>query len=117
MHELSLAEGICRTIVDQIGRRRLTVIRLDIGALSGVSAESLEFCLGEVARIEGLGQPRVGIRRIRPRLRCDCGREYEVEEVTDACPDCGGYQRQVIGGMELSVTSVDVIEEEKGHGG
>ena len=111
MHELSLAAGICRTIVEQIGVRRLTVIRLDIGALSGVSAESLEFCLGEVARIEGLGEPRVEVNHIRPRMRCACGSEYEVEEVTDACPDCRGYEREVIAGMELTVTSVDVVEE------
>ena len=117
MHELSLAAGICRTIVEQIGVRRLTVIRLDVGALSGVSPESLEFCLGEVARIEGLGAPRVEINRIRPRMRCACGREYEIDEVTDGCPDCHGFQRDVVAGMELTVTSVDVVEEGAFNGG
>jgi hydrogenase nickel incorporation protein HypA/HybF len=108
VHELSLAEGICRTIVEQVGRKRLAVIRLDVGVLSGVNADSLEFCLSEVARAEGLGEPAVETRTIKPQMRCTCGREYEAADLLDPCPDCAGYQRDVRGGMELVITSVDL---------
>lgn len=113
MHELSLAQGICRTIAQQTGRRRLAVIRLDLGGLSGVHAESLVFCLGEVARLEGLGQPAVEVNTITPTMRCACGREYAVRDILDPCPACGGYDREAIGGMDLTVTSVDLFEDEE----
>jgi len=117
VHELSLAQGICRTIIERVGQRRLAAIRLDVGALSGVNADSLEFCLGEVARIEGLGAPTVVINRIAPAMRCACGRDYTVEDILDACPDCGGYEREVVAGMELTVTSVDLPDEDEPNDG
>lgn len=115
MHELSLAQGICRRIIERIGRKRLGVIRLDVGVLSGVEAQSLEFCLGEVARLDGLGEPAVEITRITPAMRCACGRTYEADDLLEACPDCGGYERDVVGGTELTVTSVDVLDEGVGN--
>ena len=45
-------------------------------------------------------------------MRCACGREYQAEDILDPCPACGGYQREVTAGMELTVTSVDIAEEE-----
>jgi hydrogenase nickel incorporation protein HypA/HybF len=113
VHELSLAQGICHMISERVGRRRLAAIRLEVGALSGVNADSLEFCLGEVARIEGLGEPTIEIDPVTPRMRCACGREYPVEDILDACPDCGGYERQVVAGTELTVTSVDLPDEDE----
>ena len=112
MHELSLAQSICRAIVERTGRVPLATIRLKVGVLSGVVPDSLEFCLGEVARLEGLGEPRVEIELVQPILRCACGREYTAEDILQACPVCGGYQREVVAGTDLTVTSVDVLTEE-----
>lgn len=111
MHELSLAQGICRTIAERVGSRPLAVIRLDVGALSGVNAGSLEFCLGEVARLEGLGEPAVAITEIPARMRCACGHEYEAEIIIEPCPACGGYEREVAAGTEFVVTSVDLQDD------
>jgi len=117
VHELSLAQGICRMIAERLGRRRLATIRLDVGVLSGVNADSLQFCLGEVARLEDLGEPTIEINQIAPRMRCECGREYRVEDILEACPACGGYEREVVAGTELTVTSVDIPDEEDAHAG
>ena len=53
MHEMSLAEGILQIVEETAahqGFKRVTEVRLEIGALSGVEIEALSFCLDVVLK-------------------------------------------------------------------
>jgi len=58
MHELSIADSILDLIERQIGgAQALAHVDLCVGPLSGVSADSLEFCFTTVAKQRGFGEP------------------------------------------------------------
>jgi hydrogenase nickel incorporation protein HypA/HybF len=107
MHEMSLAEGILQIIEDAAARQafsRVTEVRLEIGALSGVEVEALDFCLDVVLRDSLAEGARVILERIPGRGYClACGETVAVEARYDACPGCGSYQVQATGGTEMRV--------------
>ncbi len=112
MHELGIASDICRTVSDFSEGRRVESITVDVGILAGVAVEALDFCIREVARDMGLGEPEVTIRTVSATLLCACGHEYSVNDMLDGCPSCGGYQREVRRGMDIIVREVEI---DKGH--
>lgn len=82
MHERSLAEGIlqmCENAAAREGCRRVTEVRVEIGALAGIEVEALSFCLEVVLKGAspmgplgaGLGIPWLpGCSRLPVRALC-----------------------------------------------
>lgn len=107
MHEMSLAEGILQIVEDAAAKqafRKVTEVRLEIGALSGVEPEALTFCLEVVFRGSVAEGARVELERLPGQGYClDCGETVAVNALYDACPKCGGYQVQATGGAEMRV--------------
>ncbi|MEW5770253.1 MAG: hydrogenase maturation nickel metallochaperone HypA [Pseudomonadota bacterium] len=107
MHEMSLAEGILQIVEDAAGKHgftRVTEVRLEIGALSGVEVEALNFCLDVVLKGSVAEGARVEMERIPGRGYClGCGETVPIEALYDACPRCGSYQVQATGGTEMRV--------------
>ncbi len=107
MHEMSLAEGILQIVEDAAARQgfeRVTEVRLEIGALSGVEIEALSFCLDVVLRGSLADGARVALERLPGEGYClGCGETVEIAALYDACPRCGGYQVQATGGTEMRV--------------
>ena len=107
MHEMSLAEGILQIVEDAAGNqgfRRVTEVRLEIGALSGVEPEALTFCLDVVLRGSVADSARVELERLPGQGFClACGETVAVAALYDACPKCGSYQVQATGGTEMRV--------------
>ena len=112
MHEMSLCESILGIIGDEAekqGFHRVTRVRLEIGALSGVEVEAMRFgfdvvmlgSMAEGAELEIIELP--GTAWCLP-----CAREVEVAQRYDACPLCGGYQLQVTGGEEMRIKDLEV---------
>lgn len=107
MHEMSLAEGVLQIIEDnavQQGYRRVTEVRLVIGALSGVEMEAIAFCLDVVLKNSIADGANIELERVAGRGFClACGETVEIEALFDACPTCGRYQVQATGGMEMQI--------------
>lgn len=58
MHELAITEGIVAAVTDKLPDAKITLVRLEIGALSGVVADSVRFCFDlvtEGTNLEGAG--------------------------------------------------------------
>ena len=107
MHEMSLAEGILQIVedaaVDQ-GFNRVTEVRLEIGALSGVEVEALSFCMDMVLKGSVAEGARVEMERVPGQGFClSCGESVTIQALFDACPLCGSYQVQATGGTEMRV--------------
>ena len=44
MHELAITEGVVAAVTEKLPDTKITCVRLEIGALSGVVADSVRFC-------------------------------------------------------------------------
>jgi len=114
MHELTLSEGIVRTVLATPGVRedRLRAVSLKVGALSGASVGALEFCMGLVLEQKGLGAVAVRIEQVPARVRCACGHDYTTESLFAGCPACGGFARDVVEGRDVTIESAEVEDGE-----
>jgi hydrogenase nickel incorporation protein HypA/HybF len=110
MHEMALAESMIE-IVEQAARAhgatRVTEVRLELGALSRVESDALAFCFDAVTRGGVAEGARLDIVAIPGAAWCmPCGSRVGIERLGDACPRCGGYQLEVIGGDDMRVKDI-----------
>lgn len=115
MHELSLAGGIVKLVEDAAARdrfSRVSQLRLEAGALSGVEVRALRFALDAVAPGTCLEGATIEIEEPPGQAWClRCAATVEIASRTDACPRCGGHQIQPTGGTELRVLELLVHDD------
>ncbi|MCB9496151.1 MAG: hydrogenase maturation nickel metallochaperone HypA [Fibrobacteria bacterium] len=113
MHEVSIAESILDLIERQLGRpRELSEVAIRLGPLSGVSADSLDFCFPTVAFHKGFGSPILTLERTLVTIRCDaCGTTYHLPDPISPCPSCHSWHRTILGGDEFELLSATLSEE------
>ncbi|WP_368861258.1 hydrogenase maturation nickel metallochaperone HypA [Frankia sp. AgB32] len=130
MHELS----ICRSVADIVSRhaagRRVSRVRLRVGALRQVVPATLVHCWDlacagqpavDVAVLAGsvlagsvlTGSVLTGsvleVESVPARVRCRrCGEQRELVRPSICCPVCGTADVDLISGEEFLVTSFDV---------
>ncbi len=115
MHELSLAGGIVRLVEDAAARdhfTRVSQLRLEAGALSGVEVRALRFALDAVIPGTCLEGATIAIDEPPGSAWClRCAESVEIASRTDPCPRCGGHQIQPTGGTELRVLDLLVHDD------
>lgn len=111
MHEYGIAYDIVvtakRAALDN-NARYISTVFVDVGDLSMVNPEQVEFLFNTIIEDEPLfNKAKLICTRISPHTRCSCG--YEGCEIF-VCPDCG--QLPVIEkGKEVVVTRIEVEAE------
>ena len=114
MHEVALAEGILRIVQDAArrhGATRVATVTLEIGSLAHVEPRALEFCFDAVARGTPAEGARLAIESVPGVAWCmPCGERAPLAKLGDACPRCGSYQVQVVGGEEMRVRDITIAE-------
>jgi hydrogenase nickel incorporation protein HypA/HybF len=108
MHELAITESLVDAVTARLPGQRVTCVRLEIGALSGVVAESVRFCFDLVT--EGTCLEGAALEIAQPRAQCDCrscGTQFEPDGPIALCP-CGSADVTVLTGQQLTITSVQV---------
>ena len=91
----------------------MRVIRMKVGAFSGVVAESLEFCFSAVTAGTVLSEARLEIAAVPFRVRCEqCGQEFENDIGFVVCPQCAGTQTTIVSGRELQVSEIELDDNE-----
>jgi hydrogenase nickel incorporation protein HypA/HybF len=112
MHELSIALGIvdiAEKETKKAGASKVDIIELEIGALSGVELDSLDFIWPNAVEgtvLEGAKKEIDFVKAIGYCMECDI--EFPMEFVYDNCPNCKGYLKDVIKGKELRVKALEV---------
>ncbi len=108
MHELSLAYNLKEILLERCGNSTVVEVEIEVGSLSGVIPETLEFCANMVlAETFGDGV-RIVLTHKNAMVSCTCGQEYELEDILDPCPLCKGYNRVIIDGTDIILKSVEV---------
>ncbi|ABI57361.1 hydrogenase maturation nickel metallochaperone HypA [Alkalilimnicola ehrlichii MLHE-1] len=112
MHEMSLCEGILQILEEEARRQmfsRVRTVRLEVGELAGVELDAMYFGFDVVCRDTLADGARLEIVQRPGQAFClGCGERVAVRRRFDACPDCGSYQLQVIGGDELRIKDLEV---------
>ena len=112
MHEMSICESI-RDILEAEAASKafksVEVVRLEIGALSGVEPEALKFGFDVTMAGSVAANARLEIIEVPGEAWCMiCGKTVPVTARYDACPDCGSHQLQVTGGTEMKILELEV---------
>ena len=109
MHELSIAQGVVDICQMHAEGRRVLAVTLEIGALSGVVPEALEFCFEASTRGTLLEGARLDIDRVAATGLCrDCNRTLPIDAYFDPCPICGSSPLELLSGEELRVKDLEV---------
>jgi hydrogenase nickel incorporation protein HypA/HybF len=112
MHELSLTQGVVEAITDRLGDRRVVMVRLEIGKLSGVVVDSVRFCFDLVVAGTSLAGARLEVVEPGGRARCrDCGSEFRSDDPILLC-SCGSSDVEVLAGTELLIKAVQLAPGE-----
>jgi hydrogenase nickel incorporation protein HypA/HybF len=108
VHELAIAESVVETVAERLPGATVTCVHLEIGALSGVVADSIRFCFDLATEGTGLAGARLEITEPPARCRCRaCDAEFQPDSPVVLCP-CGSPDVAVLAGEELKIVSVQV---------
>jgi hydrogenase nickel incorporation protein HypA/HybF len=111
VHELSLCESIARAVTREAGGRRVSSVRLRIGALRQVVPDTLVYCWSITSRGPVLDGSVLEIDYVPAAVECrDCGTLSELSRFTLSCSGCGGTAVTVVSGEEMLIVSIDVAE-------
>jgi len=113
MHELSIAASIVDYATDFANEHQaksISRIEIEVGQLSGVITESLEFAMEEAVKGSVLEKAEVVLTEVPGRSRCNrCQTEFDNPDWYTPCPTCQSIDSVIVGGKELLIRSV-VIE-------
>ena len=108
MHELAIAESVVASVLAHSGERRVSVVRLRVGRLSGVVPDALGFCFELATAGTPLEWATLEILEEEGRAHCrTCATDFSLLDPFPLC-DCGSADVEVLSGRELRVTSVEV---------
>ena len=110
MHELAISRAILATASRHAEGRPVLRISVSIGALRQVVPASLAFYFEIVARGTLCDGALLEPRMLPARLSCSCGQEWDLEDLSFACPRACGGQTTVLQGEELCLESIEVEE-------
>jgi hydrogenase nickel incorporation protein HypA/HybF len=111
MHELSIAVHVVETVTESLADRpgRISLVRLKVGVLAGVVADSLQFSWDvatDGTRLEGSA---LVIEEVQAVARCpQCNENRALPAHQLRCPVCGTWTPDIVAGNELQIKSVEL---------
>src|SRR5690349_3833211 len=109
MHELSMMQSVVNICEQNAAGNRVKAVTIEVGELSGVIPDALEFCFEACTNGTLLEGARLVIDVIAPSMNCkDCGAKFSVKSYYDPCPECGGSAIEILSGEELRVKELEV---------
>lgn len=112
LHELSLTLSLIE-IAEEHARREnataITTVIMEIGSLSGVIPEAVEFAFEACSQGTLADGARLEIRRIPALGRCqECGKESEMESLLDRCTACSSFTLDILKGQEMDLIEMEI---------
>ena len=113
MHEMSIAINIielCKKELQKANAKRIEKLNLVVGKLSGIVVESLQFALEASKGNSPLSTAEIIVEEVPATMKClNCSAEFEADDHYIACPTCGDFRHEIMGGKELIVKSLTVV--------
>lgn len=112
MHELSLTISLIEIAEEHARRENATVITsvtMEIGALSGVMPEAVEFAFEACSQGTLADGAKLEIRRIPALGRClECGKESAIKSLLDGCTACDSFALDILRGEEMALIELEI---------
>jgi hydrogenase nickel incorporation protein HypA/HybF len=119
MHEGSLTEDLFEHVLihaREANARRVTHVKVTIGALSDATAESIQFYWDSLAPGTIAAEAALEFDSTPGSARCsNCGEAFEILDAFAACPKCGAFPVQVTGGNGVYLSSLEVETDDNQH--
>lgn len=116
MHELSVAQSILEIVQQNLPQEDLhsvKSVKVQVGELSGVVPDSLEFCFSALVSETPLARARLEIEHIPFKVYCpSCEQSWQSGNGFAVCPACGCAETRILSGTELHVTEIE-LEDSK----
>ena len=112
MHELTIVQNVLEICETHAGANSVGTIKLEIGVLSGVTSEAIEFCFEACAKGTKLERATLQIDKIMGVAKCRaCSTSFEIAAVFDACPNCQSFSLEILSGKEMRVCEIELRNE------
>lgn len=112
MHEFSIALNIvdiASRTAKKANAKKINEVEIEVGILSGVIVEALEFALESAVKDTPLKDAKITIIKIKASAKCDeCNTEFNPENYIENCPACSSFKYSILHGRELRVKSINV---------
>ncbi len=112
MHEMSIALSIIDIAEKEARKAEAKVINdieLDIGSLSGIELQALQFAFEAVKDGTMLQTAEININFIEAKALCaNCKVKFALENYFSSCPECDSFNYKMITGKELKLKSINV---------
>ena len=113
MHELGLCGGILEAVERRAAGRRVTRVRVRVGAQHRVVPSAFDQSFALVARGTVADGAAVDLVVVPVAVRClDCGHEAEATDPLAACSACGALDLETEGGDELILEAIYLEESD-----
>jgi hydrogenase nickel insertion protein HypA len=118
MHELSLAQALVRLVSRHAPPgSKVMAVHVQAGPLQAIEGETMQFAWRAATEATRFAGTRLQLEQLPWHLLCpDCGHAWTSEELYADCI-CGGQRSRPVGGDELTLVSLDVIEAPLASGG
>lgn len=109
MHELAITQSVVDMVVERTAGRRITTVHLQVGQLSGVVPDAMQFCYELVTAGTELEGSTLEVESTPGHGHCrTCDDDFTLNQLILLCP-CGSADVRIVAGQELLVTSVDLV--------
>lgn len=109
MHEMSITQSVVEAVCNRMGDAPVRRVCLEIGKLSGVVPDSVQFCFDLITVGTTLEGAELEIIQPSGQARCrDCGAEFAMNDLLMLC-ECGSANRELLAGEELRIREVEVL--------
>ena len=112
MHELSIAQSIVELAEEVALKEKAPSIKsidIEIGALSGVVVDALEFAMESIVKKTKLEGTKINYLEINGKATCkECQLQFKTNDLLALCPDCGKANFEIIDGKQLRIKSLTV---------
>ena len=112
MHEMAISESIVQIIEEQAEAQNFSEVKtvwLEIGCFAGIEIEALRFTFDVVSRNSVAEGSVLEIIEIPGAAWClECGKNVDIQQRLDPCPECGAFQLQISGGNEMRIKELEV---------
>ena len=112
MHELSIIANLYDIMEEKAreqGAKKITLVKLQVGILSGVVPDFLETAFGIFKEGTMASDATLEIEKVPLKIRCEsCGTENTSDELIYICTECGSAQIKILDGTELILEKMDI---------
>lgn len=112
MHELSVAVNLIALVEEnarKAGAERVFEVEVEVGKLSGIVLEALEFAMDEAIQGTLLQEATIRYVEVDALAQCeDCGEQFLQQEMYTPCPKCASFRSNLLQGNDLVLKKIIV---------